>query len=72
MLSSAFPFFVHDAAMNIEQLIRAVAEKKAVVERLQAELNKADQELIELEKQLENAEEQTQWFNLFSVLRRRY
>ena len=58
--------------MNLEQLRQAVAEQNAVVEQLQSKLNRADQELIELEKQLEKAESQTQWFNLYSALRRKH
>ena len=46
--------------MDIEQLKRAVAEKEAVWQWLQLELDKVDRELVELEKQLERAEEQAQ------------
>ncbi len=71
-LCSTFPFFVRDAAMNLEQLRRAVEQQQTVVERLQAELNKADQELIKLEIELEKAEAQVPWFNLYSALRRKH
>ena len=47
--------------MNIDQLRLAVAEKEFVVKRLEAELEKEDRELVELEKQLDKAEEQAQW-----------
>ena len=59
-LSPAFPYFMRGPAMNIEQLRLAVAEKEAVVKRLQQELGKEDRELVELEKQLESAETQAQ------------
>ena len=60
-LSPAFPYFMRGSAMNIEQLRLAVAEKEAVVKWLEAELEKEDRELVELEKQLDMAEERAQW-----------
>jgi len=47
--------------MDVEQRRRAVAEKEAGVKQLEAELEKQDRESVELEKQLEKAERQTQW-----------
>ena len=47
--------------MNIEQLRRAVAEKEAIVKRLETELENEDQELVGLEMQLEETEEQGDW-----------
>ena len=48
-------------AMNIDQLRCAVLSKEAVVKWLEAELEKEDRVLVELEKQLERAEERAQW-----------
>ncbi len=56
------PFFIarESSVVNIEQLRRAVAQKEAIVKRLQWELEREDRELVELEKQLEKLEEQAQ------------